>query len=316
MFLATSTDGGQPVFSFWKSDGTPAGTASWLGLPADTVEISSVTALGPGSTSSSGARRSFWVVRGDGTDGGTRRIFQDLDSCGPFDEDGRFLRSEGSVYFTACGGYGIYLYRTDGTAAGTARVIPAAGDTSSDTPYPQALFEFQGDLYYFGANPDQDSPVPWILWRGRTPATAAPLKTAGFQYYDPVTPEYTVLGGRLYFRAWDPDHGFELWRTDGTAAGTVLVRDVAPGDTSSDPQGLVAAGGRLWFSALDPDHGRELWTSDGTRQGTRLVEDLAPGPASSAPEQLTPFAGRLCFTADDGITGREPWCLPLDPPLR
>lgn len=312
VFLATSTDGEQPVFSFWKSDGTPAGTALWLGLPADTVGITDVTALGPELYFFLRSETELWVVRSDGTDGGTRKLFQDFDSCGFFDEESRFLRSAGLVYFTACGGYGIYLYRTDGTAAGTVRVIPAAGDTSSDTPFLQALFEFQGDFYYFGANPDQDSPVPWILWRGRTPATAAPLKAVGFQYYDPVQPEYTVLGGRLYFRAWDPDHGFELWRTDGTAAGTVLVRDIAPGDTSSDPQGLIATGGRLWFSALDPEHGRELWTSDGTRQGTRLVEDLAPGPSSSAPEQLTPFHGRLYFTADDGVLGREVWSLPLE----
>jgi ELWxxDGT repeat protein len=313
VFLATSTDGEQPVFSFWKSDGTPPGTGGRFDLPADTVGITDVTALGPELYFLLHREAVSQIFRSDGTAGGTRMIFQQDCDCALFDSGVDFLRSNGRVYFSAWGDFTLALYQTDGTAAGTVQVVPSPDDPSADSLYPQAFFEFQGNLYYFAANPDQDSSVSWILWKGRTAATAAPVKTVGFQYYDPVTPEYTVLGGRLYFRAWDPDHGFELWRTDGTAAGTVLVRDIAPGDTSSDPQGLVAAGGRLWFSALDPDHGRELWTSDGTRQGTRLVEDLAPGPASAAPEQLTPFAGRLCFTADDGITGREPWCLPLDP---
>ena len=36
--------------------------------------------------------------------------------------------------------------------------------------------------------------------------------------------------------------GQELWRTDGTPAGTFPVRDIAPGPASSDPQQLTAAG--------------------------------------------------------------------------
>jgi ELWxxDGT repeat protein len=307
VFLATSTDGGQPVFSFWKSDGTPAGTASWLGLPPETVRISAVTALGPELYFFLRSETASQVFRSDGTAGGTRSLLQESDLCGDFfGEEGRFARAGGLVYFTACGERGLYLYRTDGTAAGTTTALPGS-DPDAVPPAPRALFEFQGELYYFGGNPGLDTLASSVLWRGRTAATAAPLKAVGFQYFDPIQPEFTVLDGRLYFRAWDAAHGFELWRTDGTAAGTVLVRDATPGPASSDPRGLVATGGRLWFSALDPDHGRELWTSDGTRQGTRRVTDLAPGVPSSAPEQLTPVAGRLFFTADDGATGREVW---------
>lgn len=313
VLLATSTDGEQPVFSFWGSDGTPAGTALRLGLPPDTVGVSNITALGPELYFFLQSETASQVFRSDGTAAGTRRIFQESAVCGSFGDESRFARAGGLVYFAACGDYDSYLYQTDGTAEGTTRAVPAPDDTTSNSPEPRALFEFQGDLYYFGSNPDGDSPVRWTLWRGRTGATAAPLKAVGFSYYDPITPEFTVLNGRLYFRAWDPDHGFELWRTDGTAAGTVLVRDLAPGPVSGDPQGLVAAGGRLWFSALDPEHGKELWTSDGTRRGTRLSADLAAGPPSSAPEQLTPFAGGLYFTADDGVTGREVWGVELSP---
>ena len=42
-------------------------------------------------------------------------------------------------------------------------------------------------------------------------------------------PDDTVL-----FAADDGVHGRELWRTDGTAAGTAMVADLAPGPTGSD----------------------------------------------------------------------------------
>ncbi|PYQ58825.1 MAG: hypothetical protein DMF53_19755, partial [Acidobacteria bacterium] len=305
IFLARSTTGEQPVFSLWTSDGTPAGTVQPLGLPPDTMGISAVTALGSELYFALTSETASWVYRSDGTAAGTRTILQEGDGCEDPGEGGRFVRLAGLVYFPACGPDGVTLYQTDGTPAGTAEVISFANIG------PEGLFAFQGELYYFGYNPDPERLVNLILWKGRTAVEATPLKGVGFSFGDPIAPEFTVLGDRLYFRAWDPAHGLELWRTDGTPAGTVLVRDLAPGPASGDPQGLVAAGGRLWFSALDPDHGRELWTSDGTRAGTRLAVDLAPGPPSAAPEQLTPFAGRLYCAADDGVVGREVWRLDI-----
>jgi ELWxxDGT repeat protein len=305
VLLAQSTTGEQPVFSLWTSDGTPAGTVQRLGLPSDTVGISAVTALGPELYFALQSETASWIYRSDGTAAGTRTILQEGDGCEDPGDGGRFVRLEGLVYFPACGPDGITLDQTDGTPAGTAEVASFANIG------PEGLFAFQGELYYFGYNPDPERLVNLILWKGRTAAEATPLKGGGFSFGDPIAPEFTPLGDRLYFRAWDPAHGFELWRTDGTPAGTVLVRDLAPGPASGDPQGLVAAGGRLWFSALDPDHGRELWTSDGTRAGTRLAVDLAPGPSSAAPEQLTPFGGRLYCAADDGVVGREVWRLDI-----
>src|SRR5581483_5098943 len=60
-------------------------------------------------------------------------------------------------------------------------------------------------------------------------------------------PQWTRLGSRLLFRGWDPEHGFELWVTDGTAEGTVLLKDVSPGKGSSFPASLVPMGGQVWL---------------------------------------------------------------------
>ena len=120
--------------------------------------------------------------------------------------------------------------------------------------------------------------------------------------------DLTDVGGTLFFTADDGTHGIELWRSDGTAAGTQLVRDIdgIPPEDSSSPAFLTAVGGRLFFSADDGVNGRELWMSDGTTAGTQMVEDLTtPGP-NKAPTRLADFNGTLLFTIDGG-EGREVW---------
>ncbi|NIP52547.1 MAG: hypothetical protein GWN61_15505, partial [candidate division Zixibacteria bacterium] len=38
------------------------------------------------------------------------------------------------------------------------------------------------------------------------------------------------VNGTLFFAASDGIHGYELWKSDGTAAGTVMVKDINPGN--------------------------------------------------------------------------------------
>ncbi|MEB3831575.1 ELWxxDGT repeat protein, partial [Phormidium sp. CCY1219] len=71
----------------------------------------------------------------------------------------------------------------------------------------------------------------------------------------------------------DGTNGFELWKSDGTAAGTVLVKDIRSGSGSSNPSNLTNINGTLYFGADDGTNGFELWKSDGTAAGTVLVKD-------------------------------------------
>src|SRR5262249_13602088 len=75
----------------------------------------------------------------------------------------------------------------------------------------------------------------------------------------------------------------QLWRSDGTAAGTQLVKDIRPGIAGSAITGITNVGGTLFFSANDGTHGTELWKSDGTALGTSIVKDILPGPQGSDP---------------------------------
>ena len=65
--------------------------------------------------------------------------------------------------------------------------------------------------------------------------------------------------------------------SNGTNAGTVLVKDIYSGLSGSSPTSLTAIGSELYFTANDGAIGSELWKSDGTSSGTVDITDLNPG---------------------------------------
>src|SRR5262249_44039126 len=134
----------------------------------------------------------------------------------------------------------------------------------------------------------------------------------------------TNVNGTLYFSANDGVNGTELWKSDGTTAGTTMVKDLFPGETtyyvgnpgygnwvtvpnSSNLGSLTTLNGTLFFTATDGAHGNELWKSDGTAGGTAMVTDIRPGSESSNLGSLTNVNGTLYFRANGGINGDELW---------
>jgi ELWxxDGT repeat protein len=64
---------------------------------------------------------------------------------------------------------------------------------------------------------------------------------------------------RAVFTGSDGSTGVELWRTDGTGAGTVQHQDLNPGVLGSNPGVPVLAGSLLFFAANDGTVSNELW---------------------------------------------------------
>jgi trimeric autotransporter adhesin len=115
--------------------------------------------------------------------------------------------------------------------------------------------------------------------------------------------QITNVNGTVFFSAYDAVNGRELWKTDGTAAGTVFVKDIRAGTAESVPDNLTAVGSTLYFGANNGTNGRELWKSDGTAAGTVLVKDITPGSASNTGggythlSYFTVYNGTLYFMA-------------------
>src|SRR6185295_16930613 len=182
-------------------------------------------------------------------------------------------------------------------------IRPGSGNSG-----PTSLTNAAGTLF-FGAKDDTHGVE---LWRsdGTAPGTklVKDIRPGEGPYGKKSSiPAYlTNVAGTLFFAANDDTHGVELWRSDGTPAGTKLVKDIYPGGSSS-PSFLMNVAGTLFFLADDGTHGTELWRSDGTAAGTTLVKDILPGTGNSGPTSLTNVAGTLFFAANDDTHGRELW---------
>ena len=116
------------------------------------------------------------------------------------------------------------------------------------------------------------------------------------------------MGNTLYFTADDGTNGSELWKTDGTSSGTVMVKDINSGSGDSVIYSLTANGNTLYFNANDGTNGNHLWMSDGTASGTVMVKDInsVNGNPSHATD-ITPVGNTIYFSATDGTHGYELW---------
>ncbi|MEM9304218.1 MAG: ELWxxDGT repeat protein, partial [Pseudomonadota bacterium] len=258
----------------------------------------------------------LWVTRGD--TGSTQLVFDFPGSSNP-DE---LTAIDDTVYFAASDAVrGRELWRTNGAGATLVRDINPGSFASS----PRGL-KAVGSQLFFTANDGVNGRELWRLdtTSGATNLVAdiTPGDGSTVFFSNPTAgPNFAAVGDQLFFVADDGVHGRELWRSDGTAAGTRLVRDIQPGAGSGlrfSLEPVVAApvldmialdDDRLLFAADDGSSGGELWSSDGTEAGTFRVRDILPGDFGSEPLDFAalPLAGLVIFTARDGVSGNEIW---------
>jgi ELWxxDGT repeat protein len=164
-----------------------------------------------------------------------------------------------------------------------------------------------------GTNATGTGREPWVS--DGTAAGTRLLKDVHAGIPDSSPEGFVALDGRVLFTAFDgaaAGIGRELWLTDGTPGGTLLLRDVWPGRDSGGESSLGRAGeNRVLFAGNDGTTGAEPWVSDGTPAGTRLVKDLLPGFGGSAPAPLGRAGNRLLLRAIDRSAGEEPFVMDL-----
>ena len=340
IFDALGPDGRE----IWRADGTTPGTfmikeiavgsifsstPQWLTLMNGEVYFAA-DEVGPESDA-------LWKT--DGTEAGTVKVV-DVDPV-DFSTSGgpsNLVNAAGTLFFLANSDQanGRELWKTDGTAGGTAMVKDIEADLVNEANNftsvgSRLFFTFEGaegkELWTSDGTGAGTKIVEDI-----NPGPSSGLASATVQRVE----EYVEFDGSLFFRADDGD-GFELWRSDGTPAGTFKVKDINGGPGGSmgfnpwfatlgdelffatdfefyktdgtgpgtvevkdfvpDPTDTTAVGGALYFRDVNT-----LYKSDGTAAGTDVV-----GVLDGQPLHLTDFNGTLYFGMDDGVFGQELW---------
>jgi len=209
------------------------------------------------------------------------------------------------------------LLRSDGTAAGTVLVKSLLKSTADYNPgtgewgtIPKYMLPFNNAVYFYGYSSYvvldslslcRSDGTAAGTWRVCAPVNFT-MGNLAYNWYSLPCP----ADSNLYFVANDWTNGFELWKTDGSHAGTMMVKDINP-NGASIPRHLIEMNGVLYFSADDGINGRELWRSDGTAQGTVMVADINPGTAGSNPCFITLLGSALYFTAAGESNTRQLW---------
>jgi len=295
----------------WKSDGTAAGTVMVKNIAAGaaasidrhtiTFATSGTTAYFAANDGISGAE--LWKT--NGTAAGTVLV-KDIVTAGTGSSPAQMIDVNGLLYFVADDGtHGRELWQSNGTAAGTTLVADLnTGHPSFPSSEFLSMTNADGKLYFV-----LGTIQGWHLACRPTPTSA--LTIMGMTH-DPANP-LTAIGGTVYFAALDSNFGTELWKSDGTPAGTVMIKDIAAQPVSSwngrtwgsNPLNLINNNGTLFFTANDMVNGQELWMSDGTAAGTTLFQDFTGDAGSSHPENLTAINGRIFGSVMSEATGRE-----------
>ncbi|MBL8810204.1 MAG: hypothetical protein JNM43_08510 [Planctomycetaceae bacterium] len=205
----------------------------------------------------------------------------------------------GTLYFSARNDTnGVELWKSDGTAAGT--VLFKDISPGNGSSYPSSLTNANGTLI-FSANDANGHE----LWKsdGTVAGTVLvkDIAAGAGSSIDRIYNRFVVSGSSVFFTADNGSVGMELWKTDGTAAGTVLVKDIWTGANWANISKLTDVAGLLYFVANDGVNGEELWQSDGTTAGTSMVADLN----ATGIDQLTNVNGKLFYRASGELWSRN-----------
>lgn len=172
--------------------------------------------------------------------------------------------------------HGMELWITDGTNAGTKRVKDIASGSSS------GMYEYN---------------------------------CSGFGPVYNSSKSYGVLNNKLFFEGYTKN-GEQLWMSDGSETGTVLLKQIDANQTfnGNSPfiSDFITVGNKLFFTAVTVNaFNRELWVTDGSSSGTFLLKDIYPGSRYinnyNGPSNFIELNNKLYFTANDSVYGLELW---------
>jgi len=289
-------------FGLWRTDGTMNGTQEIVNPFIGSYGSSLEKFVGYNGRVFFRSQGASWVT--DGTPGGTKQTGFTLNSSVVF---------KGEFYFASISdSTGNELWKLDSTGNGRILIKDINIGTAHSEIYHLTVSD---SLMFFFTNENNTSGLE--LWKsdGTEAGTALvkDINPGSANSVSLISQRIVDVNGTLFFNADNGTNGKELWKSDGTAAGTVMVKDINPGSSSSSLGDFININGILFFTADDGSNGVELWKSNGTSAGTVLVKNIRGGSSGSMFSSLfdknkfTNVNGTLYFSANNGVNGIELW---------
>lgn len=315
-FVATEPTHGEEL---WITDGTTVGTKM-------------VKDINPGNNGALNGQGNFAYLNGnlffnasngtdgselwmsDGTEAGTKMV-KDIFPGASSSDPSHFMTALGKVFFSARDANGKELWVTDGTAVGTKMVADQNPGSAHSSVF--GITTYNNKIYFVATRSTTISERELFSSDGTTISLVKNINSTASSSPVPLI----VANNKLFFSARESSSGRELWVTDGTEIGTMIVKDINPGTAGADPYPIGALNGKFLFSAKDGTSGRKLWLTDGTATGTVLYADFHVGSGLGVvtpifSEELSEdkfvnvnnfYNGIYYFAGDDGKSGIELW---------
>ena len=212
----------------------------------------------------------------DGTKGGSKLlinnnlIIDDIEKFVLFSEYVNSDKVKGELYFSfeMPKSYGINLWKTDGTEAGTIQLFKKSPKPNSGN---FEVIKFIGKIKnqsFFSIKNDANGQDEIWTTEGTLASTKPLLDVNGdillkptTYYYDPKSwQKFTKINDKLYFSRQTIKNGYEPWETDGTASGTKMIGDLVKGIQGSNPYQFVEINQTPYCIATEENKALQLWS--------------------------------------------------------
>lgn len=168
---------------------------------------------------------------------------------------------------------------TDGTTAGTYEVENLNTASGIDSA-PGSYEVMNGKLYFIARATEGSNAVTLFSVEGLgLPVAIAEIGGPTITY------SHSYLyqsNGKFYFKGENTTHGAEPWQSDGTTAGTGMIKDIWSGTSGTAPHTFISYCGNVYFTAGIPaGTAQSLYKTNGTEAGTVLIPGLSGSPATA-----------------------------------
>ncbi|HLP63245.1 T9SS type A sorting domain-containing protein [Flavobacterium sp.] len=294
----------------WRTDGTAVGTYAIVSNnqvtnPKNFTKAGQFIFFSEGSAGSSCCHSLWKTLTTPNSESMVTptTTFVDVDGIATLDDD--------EVIFNAKTSSGWGIWRSNGVVNELIKDINS-GTNSLDIPQMRLPKNIEGTIYFNGFSADFGGE----LWTsdGTFPETKMirdiyTLNDNPFSNLSSSSPtKFTKVGTDVYFSARDINYGYEVWKTNGSASGTMMVKDINVGNNANfGPDSFTNVDSLLYFTqGLSENPGTtQIWKTNGTEEGTTAVTTI-PGSYLNSIE-LFYYNGIIYFSLFNPTTGSELW---------